>query len=116
MEWFRLGGWGMYPILIIGLVSLGTSAFFAARGDATVRDSLRAMLRALFWFTVTAVASDLTTVFFYLQKPDVPDNMVLRILLQGVGESLTPVTLGGSFLALSWLFAAIGQRRADQRV
>lgn len=116
MEWFRLGGWGMYPILVVGLVCLGTSAFYAARGDATVEGSIRSLSRALGWFIATAVASDLTTVFFFLQRPEVPEGKLTRILLEGLGESLTPLVLGGAFLALSWLFTAVGQRRAAQRV
>ena len=116
MEWFKLGGWGMYPILFVGLASLGTAAFYAARGDARLRGSLEAMSRALVWFIVTAVSSDLVTVCFYLKGPDIPAEQRLRILLEGVGESLTPLTMGGAFLALMWLFVAIGQRRVDQRV
>lgn len=116
MEWFKLGGWGMYPILIVGLVLLGGSAYFAARGDARSRGALDAMSKALVWFIVGATASDLIAVFFYLQTPKVPDDQVTRILLQGLGESLTPVTLGSTFMALAWLLRAVGQRRADQRV
>jgi hypothetical protein len=62
------------------------------------------------------VSSDLTAVFFYLQSPNVPGDQLARILLQGLGESLTPVTMGSSFLALAWVLRAVGQRRADQRV
>lgn len=116
MEWFRLGGWGMYPILVVGLVGLGAAAFYAARGDGRLRGSLEATSRALAWFIATAVASDLIAVCFALRAPDIPDSQRARILLEGIGESLTPLTMGGAFMALMWLFIAIGQRRVDQRV
>ncbi len=116
MEWFRAGGWGMFPILFVGLLTLGASAYYAARGDAAVEGSLRALGRAVRWFVAVAVASDLIAVCSYLQRPEVSDDRLTRILLQGVGESLTPVVLGGAFLALSWLFAAVGHRRAARRV
>lgn len=49
----------MYPILVVGLVCLGTSAFYAARGDGRVRGSIEALSRALSWFIATAVATSL---------------------------------------------------------
>jgi hypothetical protein len=55
MEWFRQGGWGMFPVLIVGLVSLGSAAFFAARGDAGLRPSLQALSRALVGFMMMAL-------------------------------------------------------------
>ncbi len=117
MEWFKMGGWGMYPILVVGLVCLGTSAFYAARGDGRVRGSIEALSRALSWFIATAVATDLITVCFFLSSDKgPPPEMMTRIFFQGLGESLTPLAMGGSLLSLSWLFTAVGQRRADQRV
>ncbi|MCU0659520.1 MAG: hypothetical protein MUF64_30930 [Polyangiaceae bacterium] len=116
MEWFRQGGWGMFPVLIVGLVSLGSAAFFAARGDAGLRPSLRALSRALVGFMVTAVASNLIAVCFFLQRPELDDGTRVRLLLQGTGESLTPLTLGGAFLALLWLLVAVGERRIAQRL
>ncbi|MCS6902596.1 MAG: hypothetical protein NZX77_22900 [Polyangiaceae bacterium] len=117
MEWFRAGGWGMFPILLVGLLNLGSSAYYAAaRGDVLVEGSHRALGKAVWWFVAVAVASDLIEVCSYLQKSEVPDAKLTRILLQGLGESLTPVVLGGAFLALSWLLAAVGHRRAARRV
>lgn len=116
MEWFKLGGWGMYPILIVGLIATGNSAFYAARGDARVHGSIKALSKALVWFIATAVSSDLIAVFFFLKGQNTADPQHTKILYEGLGESLTPLTLGGAFLGLVWTLAAVGQRKADQRV
>jgi hypothetical protein len=89
-------------------------ASWAPRADVRVRGSIEALCRALVWFTVTAVVTDLITVLFYLQGLGEGPNV--KILYQGVGESLTPVAMGGAFLSLIWVLMAIGQRRADVRV
>ena len=115
-EWFRLGGWGMYPILLVGLISLGSAAYYAARGDARTRGMIDALSRSLVWFTATAVTTDLITVLFYVKGLDTRDGGHLKILYEGLGESLTPLVMGGAFLALIWALVAVGQRRSDQRV
>lgn len=37
LEHFKAGGWGMFPILIIGLVMLGAAAAAAGTGKTTTR-------------------------------------------------------------------------------
>ena len=43
-------------------------------------------------------------------------DAMLRVAMVGVGESLSPVILGGAFLTLAWLVAAVGMRRLSDRL
>jgi hypothetical protein len=116
-ELFKLGGWVMYPILVIGLVTLGAAGFYAARGEARTRGSIDALVACLVAAVVMALSTDLTTVVFHLASEKGPKDTfgILRILCQGFGESLSPVTLGSAFLVLVFALTALGQRKVDAR-
>jgi len=116
-EFFKLGGWGMYPILIIGLIALGAGAFYAVRGESRVRSSLDALVVCLIGATMTALSTDLITVFLFLGSEKAPADpfTFARIGVQGLGESLTPVAMGSVFFTLVYALVALGQRKADAR-
>ena len=113
---FRNGGWGMYPIVVFGLIALATAGYFAVRADARTKAFLEVMPKVIFWATVTAFASDLIAVAGYFETHEVPDAQVLRVLIEGGGESLSTVVFGGAFLMLVYLLTAIGQRKLDAKL
>ena len=113
---FRNGGWGMYPIVVFGLIALATAGYFAVRADGRAKAFLDLMPKVIFWATVTAFASDLIAVAGYFESHEVPDPQVLRILIQGGGESLSTIVFGGAFLMLTYLFTAVGQRKMDAKL
>lgn len=113
LEHFKAGGWGMFPILIIGLVMLGAAAAAAGTGKTTTRRFALRLSPVVAWMTVVAVTTDVMTVMYFLaRRPSVDAT----ILCQGLGESLSPAVLGAGFLALTHLLAAVGHRREDERV
>jgi hypothetical protein len=71
------------------------------------------MARALLWASLTAVATDLMKVFFFVNK--VPPEQKGALLMEGCGESLSPLVMGFAFLFLTHLLTALGQRRLDAR-
>ena len=111
-EFMREGGWGMWPILLLGLAALASAARYATRPE---RQSLR--FAAALWVTlvvavVHASITDLAAVFGYFQDPGrAPDPQIPRTLLIGLKESTRPAVLGGIFLTLSPLLAAVGLYR-----
>ena len=81
VEFMREGGWGMYPVLILGLVGLASSVRYAARPE---RYCLRFI--AVLWVTLVvavthATVTDVAAVFAYLEDPArAPDGQMARLL------------------------------------
>jgi hypothetical protein len=111
----REGGAGMFVLLAVGFVTLGTAFWFAVRPTGQHAGFLRWMSRALLFTSATSFFYDVATVCHAVAKPEVPDELFARIMSQGIAESCAPAILGGSFLALVCILAAVGQRRLDAR-
>jgi hypothetical protein len=114
-EFMREGGWGMWPILLLGVASLASAVRYAIRPE---RLCLRFL--ALLWVTLLAAVAhatvtDMAAVFRYFEDPvRAPDNQVVRMLFVGLKESMRPAALGGVFLTLVPLLAAVGVYRESR--
>jgi hypothetical protein len=103
------GGWGMFPVTIIGLAFLAACARYAFRPDPR-----HARLAAILGFvTVAAGVLGATTgfcaTFLYLQKVDHAQQFEIAAL--GMQESLHNVTLSLVLGILGGLGAAVGTLR-----
>jgi predicted benzoate:H+ symporter BenE len=118
IEFLRAGGFGMVIVLVVGLATLGTAVLFARRPDERRMAMLRALTLASLFSTLTAVASNMATVFYKVpQHPEWSKAGELgKTVLIGMGESLTPAILCGAFLTISWVVAAVGLRRLAERL
>src|SRR6476659_5145655 len=111
-EFMLEGGWGMWPVLFLGLVALASATRYAIRPE---RLCLRFV--AILWLTllvviVHATVTDVAAVFRYLEDPvRAPDGQFARLLVAGLKESTRPAGLGGIFLTLIALAAAVGVYR-----
>jgi len=111
-EFMREGGWGMWPVMLIGLVALTSASRYAIRPE---RLGLRFV--AVLWLTllaavIHATVTDLAAVFRYFEDPvRAPSSEMARTLLIGLKESTRPAALGGIFLTLVPLLAAVGVYR-----
>jgi len=109
------GGWGMWPILLFGVVALASAAWF---GFAPQRVSLRFV--AILWLTLLATVAhatitDLAAVFAHFETAPHPDAALVSVLFMGLKESTRPAALGGIFLTLVPLLAAVGVYRDAAR-
>ena len=105
-EFMREGGWGMWPILLLGLASLAGAVRYASRPE---RQSLRfvtALWLTLLVAVVHASITDVAAVCGYFQDPG--HALDPRTVLIGLKESTRPAVLGGIFLTLVPLLAAVG--------
>lgn len=115
VEFFREGGWGMWPVLLFGAIALGGAVRYATRPTS------RALaFTGLMWLTclsavLHALITNAATVFGFLGEGEVADAMFFRILMVGLKESSRPGALGGIFLTLVPLCVAIGVLRARPR-
>jgi peptidoglycan biosynthesis protein MviN/MurJ (putative lipid II flippase) len=110
---FLEGGFPMFFLLAFGLAAL----FFAVRyarspTPAAVRCTV-ALGVATFFATLTAIAADLAAIGHhapaYLKTH--PEMSIGEVVLQGVGESMSPAILGFTVLSLTALIATLGAYR-----
>ncbi|GDX79019.1 hypothetical protein LBMAG42_08300 [Deltaproteobacteria bacterium] len=113
MEWFAMGGFPMIVIVVFGLVGIVNAARFAwAPGPGRV-GYLAALGVAVALAGVGGMAVDLIAVSVHVpEHPEwVAENGLGMIVLQGVGESLTPIVLASGLLIAQSLLVALGLRR-----
>jgi len=109
----REGGWGMWPVLLLGLVSLASAGRYMARPERHCLPFVAALWVTLVVVVVHATVTDVAAVFRYLEDPArAPDGQVARLLVAGLKESTRPAALGGIFLTLVPLLVAAGMYRA----
>lgn len=110
-EAFRLGGWGMYPTTIIGLVLIAVAIQYALDPQARYRRLARTLavltsFSSLLGFTVGVVKTFLAAGRADFELP------AFHTMLIGVGESLHNVALGLCMLVCAWIAVAIGTARS----
>jgi len=115
MEFFKEGGWGMWPILFFGLTLVGASVRYTQKPNARLLRFVVAMGVTLIITTLHAILTDFGAVFHTLSDPArVPDNELWRTMFQGFKESTRPGAFGGLMLTLASVLVAVGQlRRKD---
>jgi hypothetical protein len=112
MEFFKEGGWAMWPILILGLVTVGAAARFATRPERRQIGFLGAMGLATAISIFHATWVDIGAVLGVLaDETRVSDAMMGRILAQGLKECTRPGALGAAFLTLASILVAVGMLR-----
>src|SRR5579863_4257508 len=107
---YRLGGWGMYPTTIVGIVLVACAVQYArdpraARMRVVRYVSLLTMLVASLGF-VSGVVRSLTS----LPLDEPWDAGVFAAI--GIGESLVNVALGLFMLVVAWGASSLGAFRA----
>jgi hypothetical protein len=111
-DFMKEGGWGMWPVLLLGLAGVASAARYAARPVPAWLRFVAALWVTLAVVIVHAVITDLAAVFRYLEDPArAPDPQFARLLVTGLKESTRPAALGGIFLTLMPLLAAVGLYR-----
>lgn len=111
------GGFPMFIVLAFGLATLLFAARFTYRPDGRSPAPVWSLAIATAASTVTGVASDLAAVghqaprFLREHASDGAGYDLPRVLIQGFAESMAPVILGSTFVALSALLVAVGLLR-----
>jgi hypothetical protein len=108
-EAFRLGGWGMYPTTLVGVILVIGAIQYARDPDRRRRAIVRSLgvltlLTSCLGFTAGVIRS-------FLACGSVEPGEVGNVAVVGVGESLTNLGLGLVFLVLAWMLASIGAFR-----
>jgi hypothetical protein len=107
-EFFKMGGFAMWPILIFGLVTLAAAARYAAQPD-TIR-ARQALALGLLELLTGAGGTLMGFVVTLTSMGEVPADMRF-IAMIGVGESLTCMVLAVVFCILAALIGVVGTWR-----
>jgi hypothetical protein len=110
LEAFHLGGWGMYPTLVSGLVLLWVAARYAKRQDATQLP----LVGLLALMTLTAGGLGFVTGFMKTLEAAASEPNRGELIAGGTFESLHNIALALSFIVLSTIVAAVGAWRSTR--
>lgn len=109
MEAFRLGGWGMYPTTIAGLVLVLAAARYAkdpTRGRQRVVRHLTALT-----FLVSCLGFVTGVINAFTKIPEM-DGDTGKLVIQGVGESLCNIGAGLVLMIIATIIATVGASRS----
>ncbi len=106
LEWFRLGGWGMYPTLIFGVLAVIAALVYAVRPERrfipmVTATSLLTLAAGALGFVTGCIATAQ-----YVSR--VEDQTLIVV---GVGESLTNVALSLVLVTFALLAVTLGALR-----
>ena len=105
----REGGWGMWPVLLLGIVGVASATRYVVRPERYCLRFVGVLWLTLLMVVAHATVTDLAAVFHGLGDTDrFPAEQLPRVLLIGLKESSRPAALGGIFLSLLPLLAAAG--------
>jgi len=129
----------MLFILIFGLLALGAGFYFAFRAQKRILGFVKYMAMATLFSTLATTCADVGATLYSAGKvydandpqgssadvrftpetargADSATTMkVIRVVVEGLGESTSPGILGFAFLALTSMLVAVGRRRLDER-
>jgi len=113
----QAGGVPVLFVIAFGLVSLGAATRFAWSPGSGQIAPIAALASSVGFASIAGFASCLMTVAMTVSGNDEWANSpdAWRIVLQGIGESMSPLILGFSMVAVTSLITAVGLRRAPTR-
>jgi hypothetical protein len=115
LDFFKEGGWGMWAILVFGLITLGAAIRFAARPERRQMGFLGAMSLTTVIATLNATWTDFGAVFNALSdEKRVPDAALTRTMWEGFKEATRPGAFGGGLLTIACLLFAVGMLRMNR--
>jgi hypothetical protein len=116
LDFFREGGWGMWPVLVFGLVALGSAGRYAWDMEGSRLRFAIVMTVLVAVASIHAMLMDVAAVFSFVQDPErVADSDLARIVFTGLMESTRPGGMAGIFIVLALCLIAVGVQRDGQR-
>jgi hypothetical protein len=110
------GGWGMYPVLVLGILLLVSGGRYAFDGEPIRLRFITVLAVTLVVFGVGGTLAALAKVFWYLEEESrVPSDQFARVLAEGVKEASRPVVTSFALLGLGLALTAVGVYRVGRR-
>jgi hypothetical protein len=114
LEVFTEGGYPMWFLLAAALSLLAAAGDFAARPTRTRLDLTKALGLTTFLSIAMGIAADVSAVGHHASEylAHHPAETLATVVLQGVGESMSPAVMGFSCLTLAAALVSVGLFRA----
>jgi hypothetical protein len=111
-EAFRLGGWGMWPTLVFGVLMLAIAILYTVRAD----QRLSSLLRTTGWMTFISgclgFVTGLIRSCLYISDVAADDRYLVVI---GFGESLVNIAWALGLIMTAMVVATVGTWRISQK-
>ncbi len=114
LAFLREGGWGMYPMLILGLIALVNAIRFAAGRAPAVRGMVESINSAVLFLGLTSFVTGLIATGSYLAKHELKDDELLFTMVMGLKESLSNLVLAFGLVCLVHIALAVGRYRLER--
>ena len=113
---WRDGGWGMWPILVFGVLAVIAAARFAWRGEHDLMAFVRWMLATTASSALLGFSAAMHAVFNFIRQEQPPEvaqvtDWRIRVLFEGTKEASNTLSLGFILITLTCLLVAVGYRR-----
>lgn len=112
-EFFRAGGWGMYPTTLFGVLILGAAVAYALNPERRFVPLLVSMSVVTFGSGVLGCVMGISRTFAVIGQ--VPEGEQRAVTLMGISESLNDIVWAFVFIVLAMLIASVGALRLGLR-
>jgi hypothetical protein len=113
---FAEGGWGMYPVLVLGTLLVVSGGRYAFDGEPIRLRFIVASSLTLMVFSIGGTLSAIAKTLWYLEdETRVPAARYAYVLAEGLKESSRPGVMGLAFLGLGLILVTIGVYRVGRR-
>jgi hypothetical protein len=109
LEGFRLGGWGMFPTLVFGVLLLGAAVRYAVKPEARWVPLQIALAVLTLTTGMLGFVSGVIVTTQHLHE--LPTERVTLVGAMGVGESMHNVGLALMLMMLAGLLTSVGALR-----
>ncbi len=107
------GGYTTWLLLLLGVVLIVAAVRFLRGATPRRLAFLRALSVAYVLFALGGVATNVTVVLWAVTRDREPGTSLdVDVLIQGLGEAITPIGVGFTILAGVWVLIALGVRKA----
>ncbi len=110
LEFFQAGGMSMWFVLVFGALTLTSAIMFARAADPRRLATVRALTATTIFASTTGLLTNVLAVMRFVANDESLTD-VPRVVMQGLGESITTPILGFAFLTVTWLVVATALRR-----
>ncbi len=115
VRFFQIGGFSMFVVLACGLAHLLLGIYAIRRPTAARIELAERLIKAEIFFSVGGVASNLAMTFLTVASTEQSLHQMWLMCFTGLYESLAPIIMGLTFVALTHVALALaGHRLARQ--
>lgn len=115
LEFFQIGGYSMFSVLLCGVAGLLVALMATGRPSAGRIKLAERLIKAEMFFAVAGYASNVAATLDAVSTRQHEGDGMWIMLFTGLYESLSPVIMGFTFIALIHVALAVAAHRLARR-